>query len=75
MKHLRHLVVAIVVPALILSVFAVSAVFAVGPQGKAAVCHSAGGHKFVEISISNSAVPAHMAHGDVLVDEYGDCPS
>ena len=74
MRHLRHLVVAIVVPALILGVFAVSAVFAGGPQGKSTVCHAAA-HKFVEINISNNAVPAHMAHGDVLPDEYGDCPS
>ncbi|HEX6474395.1 MAG TPA: hypothetical protein VF114_04820 [Candidatus Limnocylindria bacterium] len=66
---------AIVVPALILSIFAVSAVLAGPPQGKSDVCHSAGGHKFVMINISNSAVPAHMAHGDVLPDEYGDCPS
>jgi hypothetical protein len=74
LRHLRYLAVAIVVPALILSVFAVSAVLAGPPQGKSDVCHSAG-HKFVEINISNSAVPAHMAHGDVLPDEYGDCPS
>ena len=74
MKHLRFLIVAVVVPALILSVFAVSAVFAGGPQGKSTVCHAAA-HKFVEINISNNAVPAHMAHGDVLPDEYGDCPS
>ena len=74
MRHLRYLAVAIVVPALILTVFAVSAVFATPPQGKSDVCHSAG-HKFVMINVSNSAVPAHMAHGDVLPDEYGDCPS
>ena len=74
MRPVRFLIVAIVVPALILSAFAVSAVFAVGPQGKSTVCHAAA-NKFVEISISNNAVPAHMAHGDVLPDEYGDCPS
>ena len=59
---------------MILTVFAVSAAFAGGPQGKSTVCHAAA-HKFVEINISNNAVPAHMAHGDVLPDEYGDCPS
>jgi hypothetical protein len=74
MKHLRHLVVAVVVPALILGVFTVSAVFAGGPQGKSDVCHHAA-HKYVEINVSNNAVPAHLAHGDVLPDEYGDCPS
>lgn len=74
MKHFRHLLVAIVVPALILAIFAVSAAFAVGPQGKSTVCHFAS-HKFVQISVSNNAVPAHLGHGDVLADEYGDCPS
>ena len=74
MKHFRYLIVAIVVPALILTVFAVSAVFAGRPQGKTTVCHAAA-KKFVEIKISNNALPAHMAHGDVLPDEYGDCPS
>src|SRR5262245_15519416 len=74
LRHLRYLVVTIAVPALILSVFAVSAVFAGGPAGKSTICHAAA-HKFVQITVSNNAVPAHMAHGDVLPDEYGDCPS
>jgi hypothetical protein len=74
MRHLRHLVVAVVVPALILGVFTVSAVFAGGPQGKSDVCHHAG-FKYVEINVSNNAVPAHLRHGDVLPDEYGNCPS
>lgn len=43
------------------------------PQGKSVVCHVAGG-KVVKISTSNSALPAHMAHGDQMADEYGDCP-
>ena len=42
------------------------------PQGKATICHVTGNH-VVEISVSNSAVPAHLAHGDTLPDEYGDC--
>lgn len=42
------------------------------PQGKSTVCHVAGS-KVVKISISNSALQAHMAHGDELADEYGDC--
>lgn len=74
MKHLRHLLIVIVVPALILAVFAVSSVLAQGPAGKSDVCHSAGGTKFVEISVSNNALDAHMRHGDVLTDEYGECP-
>jgi hypothetical protein len=43
------------------------------PQGKTTICHVAGS-KMVSISVSNSAMPAHMAHGDTLADEYGDCP-
>jgi hypothetical protein len=74
MKHFRHLLVAIVVPALILGIFAVSAAFAVPPQGKATICHHAA-QKYVQISVSNNAVPAHLRHGDVMPDEYGDCPS
>jgi hypothetical protein len=74
MKHLRHIVTFVIVPALILVVFAVSSVMAQGPAGKTTICHSAGGHKFVEISVNDHALPAHMNHGDVLPDEYGSCP-
>ena len=42
------------------------------PQGKSTICHVAG-NKVVAISVSNSAVPAHMEHGDSMPDEYGDC--
>lgn len=73
MKNLRTLVVAFVVPVLILGIFAVSMALAGGNAGKSSICHWAS-HKYVEISVSNNAVPAHMRHGDVLPDEYGDCP-
>lgn len=73
MKHLRHITIAIVVPALILVVFAVSSALASGPLGKTTICHFAS-HKYVEITVNDHALPAHMAHGDVLTDEYGDCP-
>ena len=44
------------------------------PQGKSVVCHVAGNQgKIVKISVSNSALPAHLAHGDQLADEYGEC--
>jgi len=72
MKHFRYLS-ALVVTGLIIALFAVSAVVAGGPQGKTTICHSAG-HKYVEITVSNNAVPAHMRHGDTMPDEYGDCP-
>jgi hypothetical protein len=73
MKHLRHLIVALAVPALILVVFAVSSVVASGPMGKTTICHAAA-NKFVEITVNDHALPAHMGHGDILTDEYGDCP-
>jgi hypothetical protein len=71
MKHLRTLIIAVAVPALILVVFTVSSVVASGPLGKSAVCHIAG-DRIVEITVNDHAVPAHLAHGD-FVDEYGDC--
>jgi hypothetical protein len=73
MRQLRHGIALLLLPALILVIFAVSSVAAQGGAGKATVCHAAGS-KFVEINISNNAVPAHMRHGDVMADEYGDCP-
>jgi hypothetical protein len=72
MKNLRPFLTFFVLPALILVVFAVSAV-AAASAGKTTVCHQAS-KKFVEISVSNNALPAHMAHGDTLPDQYGDCP-
>jgi hypothetical protein len=73
LKHLRHLIIAVAVPALILVVFAVSSVVASGPLGKTTICHAASS-KFVEITVNDHALPAHMAHGDILTDDYGDCP-
>jgi response regulator of citrate/malate metabolism len=73
MKNLRHILVVVIVPALILTVFAVSSVMAQGPAGKVEVCHAAA-QKYVEINVSTNALDAHMRHGDVLPDEYGDCP-
>ena len=73
MKNLRALIVAFVVPVMILGIFAVSMTLAAGKAGKSDVCHWAN-HKYVEISVSNNAVSAHMRHGDVLADQYGACP-
>jgi len=73
MRHIRQLLVVVVVPALIIAVFAVSTVLAGGPSGKTTICHFAS-HKYVEITVSDNALPAHMRHGDAMPDEYGDCP-
>lgn len=74
MKHLRRLLVGLLIPTLILVAFAVSTVVAGGHNNKVALCHNTAGHGFVEISVSENALPAHLRHGDVTVDEYGDCP-
>ena len=72
MHTIRRFVVAIVIPALIVTIFAVSSVAAGGNAGKVAVCHWAN-HKFVKITVSMNAMPAHLRHGDVVTDEYGQC--
>jgi hypothetical protein len=59
-------------PVIVMIAFSASALGA-GHAGKVDVCHWAS-HKFVEISVSLNALPAHLNHGDVEVDEYGDCP-
>ena len=73
MSIARRALVTLIVPALILAIFAVSSVAAGGPNAKQTICHWAN-HKYVRITVSVHAVPAHMRHGDVMADEYGDCP-
>ena len=63
---------ALLAPVIVMIAFATSAM-AAGHAGKVDVCHWAN-HKYVEISVSANALPAHLGHGDVLTDEYGDCP-
>ncbi|MGH2488038.1 MAG: hypothetical protein ACRDFR_00260 [Candidatus Limnocylindria bacterium] len=70
--RLTRTLLALLAPVIVMIAFSASAL-AVGPQGKVDICHFAN-HKFVEISVSANAEPAHLAHGDVLTDEYGDCP-
>ena len=72
MHTVRRFLVTIIVPALIVSIFAVGAAAAHGPDGKVTLCHWAS-HKFVKITVSLNAEPAHLGHGDVQPDQYGDC--
>ncbi|MDP9468016.1 MAG: hypothetical protein M3P32_04660, partial [Chloroflexota bacterium] len=72
MRTVRRFLVATLIPALIIAIFAVGAVAAGGSSGKVELCHWTG-KKFVEIRVSVNAKPAHLAHGDVEPDEYGDC--
>src|SRR5205823_7522568 len=43
-------------------------------QGKTTICHNAGNHKYVEITVDNNALPAHRAHGDIIPAPPGGCP-
>jgi uncharacterized membrane protein YgcG len=72
MHTVRRFLVTILVPALIVSIFAVGAAAAHGSDGKVSLCHWAS-HKFVKITVSLNAKPAHLKQGDVDPDEYGDC--
>ena len=71
-NRLTRVLLALLVPVIVMIAFSASALGA-GNAGKVDVCHWAN-HKYVEISVSANALPAHLAHGDVEVDEYGDCP-
>jgi hypothetical protein len=72
MHTARRFLVTVLVPALIVSIFAVGAAAAHGSDGKVTLCHFAD-HKFVKITVSVNAKPAHMEQGDVDPDQYGDC--
>ncbi len=73
MVKVRRTFISALIPALVL--VAATTATAVGqPQGKVDVCHRTGNGSFHEINISKNALPAHLRHGDVLPDEYGDCP-
>ncbi len=70
---MRRLLLTLFFPALLLIVLATGAI-AGGNNQKQTVCHITGNGTYHQIAISVNAVPAHMRHGDVLVDDYGECP-
>ena len=73
MARARRLLFTALVPAMVL--VSVTTATAVGkPHDQVDVCHRTGNGAFHEINISGNALSAHLAHGDVLPDEYGDCP-
>lgn len=73
MVRARRIFFSALIPAMVL--VAASTATAVGrPADKVDVCHRTGNGSFHEINISANALPAHLRHGDILVDEYGDCP-
>jgi hypothetical protein len=67
---LRLLVVTLLVPVVLIVALASSAI----AGEKQTVCHVTGNGSVHQITVSVNAVPAHLRHGDVLVDDYGDCP-
>lgn len=73
MALLRKLLLVAIVPMMIAGGITATTL-ASQPEGKIEICHLASSHKYVKISVSEHAVPAHLAHGDVLPDEYSQCP-
>lgn len=73
MGNVRRLLAAALLPAMVLVAAGTATVFG-SPQGKVDICHLTGNGSYHIINVSANAMPAHLAHGDVLPDEYGDCP-
>jgi len=69
----RRLLVTLLFPALLIVVLATGAI-AGGNNQKMTVCHVTGNGSSHQISVDVHAVPAHLQHGDALVDDYGECP-
>jgi len=70
---LRRLLLTMVFPAIMLVALATGAI-AGGNNEKVTLCHLTGNGSFHQITVSVNAEPAHLRHGDVLPDDYGDCP-
>ena len=70
---LRRSLIPALIPAIMLVVSMTATAVGV-PSDKVDVCHRTGSERTVKISVSENALPAHLRHGDVLADEYGDCP-
>jgi ABC-type sugar transport system substrate-binding protein len=47
-----------------------------GDDGKVTICHRTGSetNPWVQITVGVNALPAHLAHGDFIVDEHKPCP-
>jgi hypothetical protein len=70
---LKRLFLTLLFPALLLVVLATGAI-AGGNNEKVTLCHRTGNGSFHQITVSVHAMPAHLRHGDVMPDDYGDCP-
>ena len=70
---LKRLFLTLLFPALLLVVLATGAI-AGGNNEKVTLCHRTGNGSFHQITVSVHAMPAHLRHGDIMPDDYGDCP-
>jgi hypothetical protein len=73
-SRVKKSVLILAVPAILAVGLGASSFAAPGGQEKVSICHNAGGKKYVSITVAMPALDAHMAHGDIMADEYGDCP-
>jgi hypothetical protein len=44
-------------------------------EGKTTICHRADSKHYVQITVANSALPAHAKHGDIIPAPPGGCPA
>jgi hypothetical protein len=73
LNKVKKLAIALIVPVALAGGLGASTLTASAGTDKVTICHLASS-KYVKITVSESAVPAHLKHGDVLADAYGDCP-
>lgn len=73
MPRIRRLLATALIPAVVLIAAGTATVMGAS-QGKQDVCHLTGNGSYHMINVSVNALPAHLRHGDVLPDEYGNCP-
>jgi len=44
-------------------------------EGRTAICHRTGNGGYHQITVSNDALDAHRAHGDIVPAPAGGCPA
>ena len=72
-SRVKKSILVLAVPAILAVGLGASSFAAPGGQDRVTICHQAG-HRFISITVAEPALDAHMGHGDMMPDEYGDCP-